>query len=52
MDLRTRYVVKGINKEQTIQSVVAIHLDEQGKIKKVEDKWNGQLPEGSIANVS
>lgn len=52
MDLKTRYVIKGINKEQTIQSVVAIHLDEQGKIKKVEDKWDGKLPEGSISEVS
>ena len=52
MDLRTRYVIKGIGKEQTIQSVVAIHLDEQGKIAKVEDKWDGKLPDSSIANVS
>ncbi|KAF9741422.1 hypothetical protein PMIN01_00961 [Paraphaeosphaeria minitans] len=52
MDLKTRYVIKGIGKEQTIASVVAVHLDEQGKIKKVEDKWDGKLPEGSIANVS
>jgi len=52
MDLRTRYVIKGLNKEQLIQSVVAIHLDEQGKIKKVEDKWDGKLPDSSIANVS
>jgi hypothetical protein len=52
MDLRTRYVIKGINKEQTIQSVVAIHLDDQGKISKVEDKWDGKLPEGSISQVS
>ncbi|KAI4619930.1 hypothetical protein J4E83_005153 [Alternaria metachromatica] len=51
MDLRTRYVIKGLNKEQLIQSVVAIHLDEQGKIKKVEDKWDGKLPDSSIANA-
>jgi hypothetical protein len=51
MDLKTRYVIKGINKEQTIESVVAIHLDQQGKIKKVEDKWNGELPDGAISNV-
>ncbi|KAL5387869.1 hypothetical protein DPSP01_003267 [Paraphaeosphaeria sporulosa] len=51
MDLKTRYVIKGIGKEQTITSVVAVHLDDQGKIKKVEDKWNGKLPEGSIANA-
>lgn len=52
MDLKTRYVVKGINKEQIISSVVAIHLDGEGKIQKVEDKWDGKLPDGAIANVS
>jgi len=52
LDLKTRYVVKGIGKEQTIQSLVAIHTDEQGKISKVEDKWDGKLPESGIANVS
>jgi hypothetical protein len=32
-------VVKGIGKEQTIQSVIAIHVDEaSGKTTKVEDK--------------
>ncbi|CAI6326101.1 unnamed protein product [Periconia digitata] len=51
MDLKTRYVVKGIGKEQTIQSVVAIHLDEQGKIARLEDKWDGKLPDGSISNA-
>jgi hypothetical protein len=51
IDMKTRYVIKGINKEQTIQSIVAIHLDQQGKIKKVEDKWNGELPDGAISNV-
>ncbi len=45
-------MVKGIGKEQTIQSVVAIHVDEQGKISKVEDRWNGSLPDGAISNVS
>jgi len=52
MDLRTKYVIKGIGKEQTIQSLVAIHLDGEGKIQKVEDKWDGKLPEGSISQVS
>ncbi|KAF1845223.1 uncharacterized protein K460DRAFT_355066 [Cucurbitaria berberidis CBS 394.84] len=51
LDLKTRYVIKGINKEQTIQSVVAIHLDDQGKISKVEDKWDGKLPDGAISNA-
>lgn len=52
MDLRTRYVIKGLGKEQLIQSEVAIHLDAEGKIAKVEDKWDGKLPDSSIANVS
>ncbi|PVI05145.1 hypothetical protein DM02DRAFT_611001 [Periconia macrospinosa] len=51
MDLKTRYVVKGIGKEQTIQSVVAIYLDEQGKIARLEDRWNGKLPDGAISNA-
>ena len=53
MDLRTRYVIKGINKEQTIHSKVNIFYDDAtGKITKVEDKWDGKLPESSIQNVS
>ena len=52
MDLKTRYVIKGIGKEQIVSSVVAIYLDREGKIQKVEDKWDGKLPEGPIANVS
>jgi hypothetical protein len=51
MDLKTRYVIKGIGKEQTIQSVVAIHTNAEGKITKVEDKWDGKLPDSSIANA-
>lgn len=52
MDLKTRYVIKGINKEQVVSSVVAIYLDSEGKIQKVQDKWDGKLPDGAIANVS
>ncbi|KAI8935427.1 hypothetical protein NX059_008005 [Plenodomus lindquistii] len=51
IDMKTRYVIKGINKEQTIESIVAIHTDEQGKISKVEDRWNGKLPDGPISNA-
>jgi hypothetical protein len=47
------YKVKVIGKETTINSVVLIHIDEAtGKISKVEDKWDGKLPDSSIANVS
>ncbi|MCJ1274818.1 hypothetical protein MMC21_002616 [Puttea exsequens] len=53
MDLRTRYVVKGINKEQTIDSKINIFYDKAtGKITKVEDKWDGKLPDSSFQNVS
>ncbi|KAF4312677.1 hypothetical protein GTA08_BOTSDO11653 [Botryosphaeria dothidea] len=51
MSLKTRYVVKGIKKETTINSIVNISTDSAGKITKVEDKWDGNLPESSIANA-
>jgi hypothetical protein len=53
MDLKNRYVIKGINKEQTITSVVTIQTSADGsRIEKVQDKWNGELPDGAIKNVS
>lgn len=53
MNLKTRYVVKGIGKEQTIASVVEIHTNADGsKIEKLLDKWDGELPDSSIKNVS
>jgi len=51
-ELSNAYTVKGINKEETITSVVRIHVGEDGKIEKVEDKWNGSLPEGAVSEVS
>ncbi|KAK4891697.1 hypothetical protein LTR27_009705 [Elasticomyces elasticus] len=51
MDLDTRYVVKGIGKEQKISSKIEIWM-EGDKIVKVADKWDGSLPEGTIAQVS
>lgn len=51
LDMKTRYVIKGINKEQTIASQVNIYTDGD-KITKVEDKWDGKLPESSFADVS
>lgn len=51
--MKTRYVVKGIGKEQTIDSKVLIYFDKvTGKITKVEDKWDGKLPDSSFQNVS
>ncbi|KAK4554763.1 hypothetical protein LTR86_008265 [Recurvomyces mirabilis] len=50
MDLDTRYVVKGIGKEQKIHSLIEIHM-EGDKISSLADKWDGKLPEGSIAQA-
>lgn len=53
MELKTRYVVKGINKEQTINSIIEIKTTADGqKIEYVADKWDGELPDSSIKNVS
>ncbi|KAL8710320.1 MAG: hypothetical protein Q9220_005090 [cf. Caloplaca sp. 1 TL-2023] len=53
MDMKTRYVTKGISKEQTIESRINIFYDKDtGKITKVQDKWGGELPDSSFKNVS
>ena len=53
MDLKTRYVIKGINKEQIVTSVVNIFTTADGsKIERLEDRWDGKLPESGLANVS
>jgi len=52
MELKQKYTIKGINKDQTVESVVEIHTDQAGKITKLMDKWNGSLPDSSIADVS
>jgi hypothetical protein len=51
MDMTTMYKVKGIGKETTITSKVNI-FHEGGLITRVEDKWDGKLPDSGIANVS
>lgn len=52
LEMSNKYVVKGIKKEQIMNSVVRIHMGQDGKIEKVEDRWNGKLPEGAISDVS
>ncbi|KAL8952160.1 MAG: hypothetical protein Q9222_001914 [Ikaeria aurantiellina] len=53
MDMKTRYVTKGISKEQIIESRINIFYDkDSGKITKVQDKWSGELPDSSFKNVS
>lgn len=51
-DLKTRYVVNGLKKEQTILSVVNIYTNSASKIEKAENKWDGNLPDSSITNIS
>lgn len=51
LDMSTFYKVKGVGKETTINSKVNI-FHENGKITRVEDKWDGKLPDSGIANVS
>ncbi len=53
MDLKTRYVMKGLGKEQTIASKILIYYDQStGKVTKLQDKWDGQLPDSSFKTVS
>ncbi|KAF2433372.1 hypothetical protein EJ08DRAFT_647417 [Tothia fuscella] len=52
MNLKTRYVVKGIGKEQTIESVINIFTNADGsRISKVQDKWDGELPDSGFKNA-
>ncbi|EON98215.1 hypothetical protein UCRPA7_6256 [Phaeoacremonium minimum UCRPA7] len=44
-----KYTVKGIKKDQVIDSVVKIFLGADGKIEKVEDRWNNSLPDGAVS---
>ncbi|KAK0628352.1 hypothetical protein B0T17DRAFT_588495 [Bombardia bombarda] len=52
LDLCNKYTLKGIKKEQEIASRVRIFVDEaSGKIEKVEDKWDGKLPDGVFSEA-
>lgn len=50
-ELSNKYVVKGIKKEQVMDSKVKIYVGSDGKIEKVEDRWNDNLPEGGISEA-
>ncbi|KAK6390255.1 hypothetical protein LTR95_019686, partial [Oleoguttula sp. CCFEE 5521] len=50
MDMTTLYKVKGLGKETTIESKILIHT-KGDKIVKVEDKWDGKMPDSGIANA-
>jgi hypothetical protein len=51
LELSNKYTIKGIKKDQLMDSIVKIHVGSDGKIDKVEDRWNGKLPEGPISEV-
>jgi len=52
IDMKTRYKVKGLGTEKEIESLVKIWTDDLGeRIVKVEDRWNGEIPEGAIAKA-
>ncbi|TPX11274.1 uncharacterized protein E0L32_001092 [Thyridium curvatum] len=51
LELKNAYTVKMVKKEQIIDSVVRIHVGQDGKIDKVEDRWNDKLPEGVIIDA-
>ena len=54
MKLKTRYKVKGVGSEQTIDSVIQVEtLGGEGgpgemRVKKVFDKWDGSIEEGPV----
>ncbi|KAJ9630419.1 hypothetical protein H2203_000939 [Taxawa tesnikishii (nom. ined.)] len=51
MELEMQYTIKNIGMAKVIESVVRISLDDAGIVVKVEDKWNGELPESSFVNA-
>jgi hypothetical protein len=50
-ELSNKYVLKGLGQEKVMNSVVKISLGTDGKIEKVEDRWNDNLPEGWISEA-
>ncbi|RSL95328.1 hypothetical protein CDV31_013931 [Fusarium ambrosium] len=50
--LSNKYVLKGLGTEKVMDSVVNIHVGPDGRIEKVEDKWNDKLPQGPFATAT
>ncbi|UPK90989.1 hypothetical protein LCI18_001924 [Fusarium solani-melongenae] len=50
--LSNKYVLKGLGTEKVMDSVVDIHVGPDGRISRVEDKWNDKLPQGPFATAS
>ncbi|KAF9871967.1 hypothetical protein CkaCkLH20_10599 [Colletotrichum karsti] len=51
LNLKNKYTVKGIKSEQTMESVVQIQVGDDGKIAKVNDKWNNELPDNAFSQA-
>lgn len=54
LELKTKYTVKGLGSEQTIDSKVKIFTEGEGdnlRIKRVEDRWNDDLKEGAFRDA-
>ncbi|KAM0424983.1 hypothetical protein ACHAPT_009784 [Fusarium lateritium] len=49
--LSNKYVLKGLGTSRVMDSVVDIHVGPDGRIEKVEDKWNDKLPQGPFATA-
>lgn len=49
--LSNKYVLKGLGTEKVMDSVVDIHVGPDGRISRVEDKWNDKLPQGPFATA-
>ncbi|KAG9792197.1 hypothetical protein KCU88_g911, partial [Aureobasidium melanogenum] len=45
LHLKDRYTIKGVGKEELIDSSVLVYLTDDGqKVKKVVDRWGGEMP--------
>jgi len=51
LDLRNRYTLKGVKTDQEIGSRVRIFVGDDGLIERVEDRWDGKLPEGPVSEA-
>ncbi|KAI2605337.1 uncharacterized protein GGS25DRAFT_524852 [Hypoxylon fragiforme] len=52
MQLENRYTLRGpVKTAQTITSVVRISVGGDGRIERLEDRWNDKLPEGVVSEA-
>lgn len=54
IEMKTKYTVKGLGSEQTIDSKVKIFTEGEGenmRVKRVEDRWDDDLKEGTFRDA-